>query len=117
VEHVQIMASSTPADVKGLLKTSVRSDNPTVFVDHVRLIEVKGPVPDGDHAIPFGKADVKRAGKDVTIVATSFMMQRALSAAKVLAARASRPRWWIPARWCRWTRGRSWAPWPRRAAS
>ncbi len=84
---LEIMAPSTPADVKGLLKTAVQSDNPTIFADHVRLFEVRGPVPEGDYAIPFGRAEVKRSGKDVTIVATSFMVQRALAAADALAAR------------------------------
>ncbi len=82
---LEIMLPSSPKDVKGLIKTAVRSDNPTVFVDHVRLFEVKGEVPDDDYAIPFGRADVKRVGKDVTIVATSFMVQRALRAAEDLA--------------------------------
>ncbi len=82
---LEIMLPSSPKDVKGLIKTAVRSDNPTVFVDHVRLFEVRGEVPDGDYAIPFGQAEIKRAGKDVTIVATSFMVQRALRAAEELA--------------------------------
>lgn len=82
---LQIMLPASPRDVKGLLKTAARSDNPTVFVDHSRLFEVKGPVPEGDYSIPFGQADLKRTGKDVTLVATSFMVQRALGAAEELA--------------------------------
>ncbi|MGQ0569452.1 MAG: alpha-ketoacid dehydrogenase subunit beta [Armatimonadota bacterium] len=84
---LEIMAPSSPYDVKGLLRTAARTDNPTIFVDHVNLFEVRGSVPDGDYAIPFGKADVKRPGRDVTIVATSLMVQRALRAAGELASR------------------------------
>lgn len=83
---LQIMLPSSPQDVKGLLKTAVASDNPTIFVDHVKLFEVVGPVADDCPAIPFGKANVVRKGKDVTIVATSHMVQRALRAADLLAA-------------------------------
>ena len=82
---LEIALPSSPGDVKGLLKTAVRSDNPTVFVNHARLFEVTGPVPDGDYAIPFGQADLKRRGNDVTVVATSLMVQRALRAADELA--------------------------------
>src|SRR5574341_838058 len=66
---LEIMLPASPADVKGLLKTAAASDNPTIFVDHVRLFELKGPVPDGDFRIPFGVADIKRRGRDVTVVA------------------------------------------------
>ena len=82
---LEIMLPSSPRDVKGLLKSAVRSDNPTIFVDHVRLFDLEGPVPHGDGAIPFGQAEVKRAGRDVTVVATSYMVQRALQVAEGLA--------------------------------
>lgn len=82
---LEIMLPSTPRDVKGLLKTAVRSENPTIFVDHAKLFEVKGEVPEQDYEIPFGQAEVKRQGKDVTVVATSLMVQRALQAAGKLA--------------------------------
>jgi pyruvate dehydrogenase E1 component beta subunit len=85
---LEIMAPSTPQDVKGLVKTAVSTDNPTAWVDHVRLFDVTGPVPDDDDfAIPFGEADIKREGRDITIVATSWMVQRALEAAEHLADR------------------------------
>jgi len=84
---LEIMLPASPYDVKGLLKTAARSANPTIFVDHARLFEVKGPVPEGDYDIPFGRADVKRSGKDVTIVATSLMVQVALRAAVDLATK------------------------------
>ncbi len=82
---LEIALPASPYDVKGLLKTAARSPNPTMFVDHARLFEVKGPVPEGDYDIPFGRADVKRSGGDVTIVATSLMVQVALRAAADLA--------------------------------
>jgi pyruvate dehydrogenase E1 component beta subunit len=82
---LEIMLPASPADVKGLLRSAVASDNPTVFVDHVKLFEMKGPVPEGDYRIPFGVADVKRPGKDVTVVATSFLVSRSLAAAQALA--------------------------------
>jgi pyruvate/2-oxoglutarate/acetoin dehydrogenase E1 component len=85
---LEIMAPSTPRDVKGLVKTAVATDNPTAWVDHVRLFDVSGPVPDeDDFAIPFGVADIKRVGSDVTIVATSWMVQLALQATEELADR------------------------------
>ncbi len=82
---LEIMLPSSPADVKGLLKTAVASNNPTIFVDHVKLFELKGPVPEGDFRIPFGVAEVKRPGTDVTVVATSLMVSRSLAAAEALA--------------------------------
>ncbi|MGH7847541.1 MAG: alpha-ketoacid dehydrogenase subunit beta [Candidatus Binatia bacterium] len=81
---LEIVLPSSPRDVKGLLKAAVRSDNPTIFVDHVGLLETRGMVPD-DEVIPFGRADIKRAGSDVTVIATSLMVQRSLSAAEELA--------------------------------
>lgn len=82
---LEIVLPASPADVRGLFRTAVRSDNPTVIVDHARLMDLEGEVPDGDVAIPFGKADIKRAGSDVTIVATSWQVQTALAAAEALA--------------------------------
>jgi pyruvate dehydrogenase E1 component beta subunit len=83
---LQIALPSSPRDVKGLLKTAARSDNPTVFVDHVELLETRGLVPEGDEAVPFGQAEVKRFGSDVTVIATSFMVQRSLKVAEQLVA-------------------------------
>jgi pyruvate/2-oxoglutarate/acetoin dehydrogenase E1 component len=83
---LEIVLPASPRDVKGLLKTAVQSDNPTLFVDHVKLLETRGPVPEKDEAIPFGVADVKRRGGDVTVIATSYMVQRSLAVAERLAA-------------------------------
>ncbi len=82
---LEIVLPSSPRDVKGLLRTAVHSDNPTVFVDHVQLFELKGPVPESDEAIPFGQADIKRGGSDVSVIATSYMVQRCLTVAASLA--------------------------------
>ncbi len=83
---LQVVMPATPADVKGLLRyAALRSRGPTVFLDHVRLMEVFGPVPEGPYEIAFGEAKVEREGSDLTIVATSIQVQRALEAADVLA--------------------------------
>jgi pyruvate dehydrogenase E1 component beta subunit len=81
---LEIVLPSSPRDVKGLLKSAVRSENPTIFVDHVRLFDLMGPVPVGDGPIPFGQAEVKRQGGDVTVVATSYMVPLALRVAEEL---------------------------------
>lgn len=80
-----VVMPSTPYDVKGLLKSAVRNDNPVVFIEHKCLYFDKGEVPEGEYLVPLGKADVKRAGDDVTIIATSWMVQFALRAAEQLA--------------------------------
>jgi pyruvate dehydrogenase E1 component beta subunit len=75
---------STPYDAKGLLKTAIRDDNPVVFFEDKMIYKLKGPVPEKEYTIPFGVADVKRRGNDITIVATSSMVQVALGAAELL---------------------------------
>jgi pyruvate dehydrogenase E1 component beta subunit len=82
---LEIVLPSSPRDVNGLLKTAVESPNPTIFVDHVQLFEIRGPVDKQSGAIPFGQAEVKRRGTDVTIVATSLEVQRSLNVAAQLA--------------------------------
>jgi len=82
---LKVVLPSSPYDVKGLLKTAVDDGNPVVFVDHLLLAEVRGPVPEELYGIPFGQADIKRQGSDLTIVATSLMVQKALIAAEALA--------------------------------
>jgi pyruvate dehydrogenase E1 component beta subunit len=81
-----ICTPSTPADAKGLLKSAIRSDNPVIFVEHKKLVlgGVEGEVPDGDVTVPFGQAVVRKPGKDVTIVATMFMVYEAMMAAAEL---------------------------------
>src|ERR1700682_3189171 len=87
VSHVpglKVVMPSTPYDAKGLLKTAIRDDNPVIFFEDKMMYQLKGLVPDGDYTIPFGVADIKRPGVDVTIVATSSMVQIALAAAELL---------------------------------
>ncbi len=80
-----VLAPSTPYDAKGLLAAAIRDDNPVIFLEHKMLyLGQTAPVPEQPYCIPIGKADIKREGTDVTIVATQVMVQRALSAAKVL---------------------------------
>jgi pyruvate/2-oxoglutarate/acetoin dehydrogenase E1 component len=83
---LEIVVPSSPYDVKGLLRTAIKSDNPTVFIDHARLMDIEGPVPEGDYSVPFGRADIKRPGRNVTVVATSYVVHAALAAAERLAA-------------------------------
>ncbi len=83
---LHVAVPSTPHDAKGLLKTAMRGNNPVFFVEHKLLYPVKGTIPDEDYTVPFGVADVKREGKDVTIVATLYMVHKALAAAERLAA-------------------------------
>jgi pyruvate/2-oxoglutarate/acetoin dehydrogenase E1 component len=86
VPGLKVVLPSTPADAKGLLKTAIRDDNPVVFIEDKMDYAVKGEVPEGELEIPFGLADVKREGEDVTIVATSSMVRVALAAADQLEA-------------------------------
>src|SRR5512136_1088537 len=81
---LKVALPSTPFDAKGLLKTAIRDDNPVIFFEDKMMYKLKGPVPAEDYTIPFGVADVKRAGRDITIVATSSMVQVALGAAEML---------------------------------
>ncbi|MDR7523761.1 MAG: alpha-ketoacid dehydrogenase subunit beta [Armatimonadota bacterium] len=85
VPGLKVALPSTPYDAKGLLKTAIRDDNPVVFFEDKMMYSLKGPVPEGDYTIPFGVADIKRAGSDVTIVATSSMVHVALAASEMLA--------------------------------
>lgn len=87
VPGLLVAMPSTPGEAKGLLKTAIRDDNPVVFLEHKFLYRAKGDVPEGECLIPFGKADVKRRGSDVTVVATSMMVHKALSAAEALEKR------------------------------
>jgi pyruvate/2-oxoglutarate/acetoin dehydrogenase E1 component len=85
VPGLKIAVPSTSADAKGLMKSAIRDDNPVVYLHHYMLTLDKGEVPDGDYLVPFGVADIKRAGTDVTIVATGWMVKKSLAAAEMLA--------------------------------
>jgi acetoin:2,6-dichlorophenolindophenol oxidoreductase subunit beta len=84
IPGLKVVLPSTPYDAKGLMKTAIRDDNPVVFFEDKMMYRLKGPVPAEDYTVPFGVADIKRAGTDITIVATSSMVQVALGAAKLL---------------------------------
>jgi pyruvate dehydrogenase E1 component beta subunit len=84
VPGLKVVLPSTPYDAKGLLKTAIRDDNPVIFFEDKMMFRLKGPVPVEDYTIPFGVADIKREGEDITLVATSSMVQVALGAAKLL---------------------------------
>jgi len=84
IPGLKVVLPSTPYDAKGLLKTAIRDNNPVVFFEDKMMYKLRGPVPTEDYTIPFGVADVKRAGTDITIIATSSMVQVALGAANLL---------------------------------
>jgi acetoin:2,6-dichlorophenolindophenol oxidoreductase subunit beta len=86
VPGLKVVLPSTPYDAKGLLKSAIRDDNPVVFIEDKMDWRVTGDVPDGEYTIPFGVADVKRTGEDVTLVGTSSMVRLCLAAADLLAA-------------------------------
>jgi len=85
IPGLKVVTPSTPADAKGLLKTAIRDDNPVIFLEHKVLYFTKGAVPAGDVLVPFGVADVKREGRDVTVVGIHTMVGKALQAAETLA--------------------------------
>jgi pyruvate dehydrogenase E1 component beta subunit len=84
IPGLKVVLPSTPYDAKGLMKTAIRDNNPVVFFEDKMMYKMKGQVPPDDYTIPFGVADIKRPGTDITIVATSSMVQVALGAAKLL---------------------------------
>src|SRR5499426_156539 len=84
IPGLKVVLPSTPYDAKGLLKSAIRDENPVVFFEDKMMYKLKGPVPAEDYTIPFGVADIKREGKDITLVATSSMVQVALGAAVLL---------------------------------
>jgi len=87
VPGLKVVMPSTPSDAKGLMKSAIRDDNPVVFFEHKFLYSrLKGPVPEEEYLIPLGKADVKRTGEDLTIIATGAMVHQALTAADTLAS-------------------------------
>src|SRR5712672_2854316 len=84
IPELKVVLPSTPYDAKGLMKTAIRDDNPVIFFEDKMMFKLKGPVPLEEYTIPFGVADIKREGDDITIVATSSMVQVALGAATLL---------------------------------
>ncbi len=86
IPGLTVVLPSTPADAKGLLKSAIRSDDPVVFIEHEVLYHDRGEVPEGEHLIPIGKADIKRPGSDVTLITYSRSLKATLAAAEKLAA-------------------------------
>jgi pyruvate/2-oxoglutarate/acetoin dehydrogenase E1 component len=86
VAGLKMFLASTPYDIKGLLKTAIRDNNPVISFESSRLMTRKGPVPEEDYAIPLGQADIKREGNDVTVVALAWLVHDALAAAEELAS-------------------------------
>jgi pyruvate/2-oxoglutarate/acetoin dehydrogenase E1 component len=84
VPGLKVIAPATPADVKGLLKSAIRDDNPVLCVEHKRLYATAGPVPDGDVTVPIGEAMIRRQGEDLTLAAYSYYVGIALQAAEAL---------------------------------
>src|ERR1700685_1199633 len=84
VPGLKVVLPSTPYDAKGLLKAAIRDDNPVVFFEDKMMYKLKGPVPEEDYTVSLGVADIKRVGEDITLVATSSMVQVALGAATML---------------------------------
>jgi 2-oxoisovalerate dehydrogenase E1 component len=82
----QVVLPASPADVRGLLKTALRSPDPVIFLEHRALLGLNGPVPEGEYSIPFGEAAIVREGSDMTIVAISAMLPKCLEAARALEA-------------------------------
>ena len=86
VPGLKVVLPSTPADAKGLLKAAIRDNNPVIFLEHKKIYDMVDEAPDDpDFLIPLGKADVKREGKDITIITYAFMVHKALQAAEILA--------------------------------
>jgi pyruvate dehydrogenase E1 component beta subunit len=86
VPGLKVALPATPADAKGLMATAIRDDNPVCFFHHYLLTLEPGEVPEGEYLVPFGQSDIRRSGGDVTIVATGWMVGKALAAAETLAA-------------------------------
>ena len=84
IPGLHVVTPVFPADAKGLLKTAIRSDDPVIFLEHKKLMKLKGPVPEGEHLVPFGKATIVRPGSDVTVVAISYQVIEALNASRAL---------------------------------
>jgi pyruvate/2-oxoglutarate/acetoin dehydrogenase E1 component len=85
IPGLKVVLPSTPYDAKGLMKAAIRDDNPVIFLEHKLLYAFKGLVPDADYVVPLGTCDVKRTGRDVTVVASGYMVWHAMLAAETLA--------------------------------
>ncbi len=86
IPGLKVVMPATPYDAKGLLKASIRDNDPTIFIEHKLLYMTKGDVPEDDYIVPLGQADIKRTGEDVTLISYSYMTVKCLEAAEALAA-------------------------------
>jgi len=84
IPGLKVVMPATPYDAKGLLKSAVRDSNPVLFIEHKKLYKTKGEIPDKEYTVPIGKADIKRKGKDLTLIANSYMVLVALETASIL---------------------------------
>lgn len=84
IPGLKVVMPSTPADGKGLMQAAIQDNNPVIYIEHKQLLPVTGDVEEGEYVVPIGKADIKRQGADVTIVAWSWMVSKALEAAEAL---------------------------------
>lgn len=84
IPGLKVVMPSTPADGKGLMQAAIQDNNPVIYIEHKQLLPVTGDVEEGEYVVPIGKADIKRQGSDVTIVAWSWMVSKALEAAEAL---------------------------------
>jgi len=89
IPGLKLVIPSDPYDTKGLLKSAIRDDNPVIFFEHKELYTQKGEVPEEEYTIPLGKATIKRQGKDITLVATSWMVKHSLEVAEDLKGKIS----------------------------
>ncbi len=85
IPGLKVVMPATPYDAKGLLKASIRDDDPTIFIEHKLLYMTKGEVPEDDYIVPLGQADIKRSGDDITLITYSYMTLKCLEAAGILA--------------------------------
>lgn len=85
IPGLKVVIPSTPYDAKGLLKTAIRDDDPVMYLEHKLLYSIKGMIPDEEYTVPFGLADVKRRGSDVTVIATQAMLHKVLKVAEIFA--------------------------------
>ena len=85
IPGIKVVAPGSPADAKGLMLAAIRDNNPVIYLEHKGLLGMTGEVPEGDYEVPLGKAEIKREGRDVTIVTWSAMVNKSLEAAKLLA--------------------------------
>lgn len=83
---LRVVVPSTPADAKGLLTTALRCDDPVLFLEHRELLSTKGPVPEGEYVVEFGKANIRRSGQDITVVALALMVSKSLEASEAVAS-------------------------------